>query len=688
MDEAAFGRYRLLSLIGEGGMGKVYKAHDTVIDRDVAIKVLPTELGAEPGYRERFRREARIAARLSEPHIIPVHDTGEIDQQLYLVMPVIDGIDLQALLRRDGPMSPQRSVYVIEQLAAALDAAHAAGLVHRDVKPSNALLTGRDFVYLIDFGIAHDATASKLTRTGMVVGSWAYMAPERFTTGSADASGDIYGLACVLHECLTAAQPYPGESLEQQFGGHVYASPPRPSILNPAVPAGFDDVIAAGMAKEPAQRYANAHDLAAAAQQALVTTPSRDRRHTPTTLDPTQPAVRPAVLDPTRPAPGLTQRDHQVPPLPATTPGTWRQADAGAPSATPPRRAADRTTRRSVPQRPTPASPVADAASAQVDRAASPSPRRRRNRLLIATVAAVLVVATAVGVGYLLRPHTGGSPTPTAQPAPAGGVTAPPGSPPAPAAQPTPPSGATALPFTGLNSPGGVAVDTRGDVFVADAGNDRVLELAAGAGGPTVMPFSGLGNPSGVAVDAGGAVYVTNAGNNRLLKLTVGASSTIELPVTGLNGPRAVAVDAAGNLYIAAGDQVLKLAAGSTNTTEVPFTGLGDPSGVAVDSTGAVYVTDTANGRVLKVAADANTPTALPFTDLNNPNGVAVDSAGNVYVADSGTGRVMKLAAGSTTPTVLPVTGLNRPVGVAVDDRGNLYVTDSGNNSVLKLPAG
>lgn len=699
MDEVAFGRYRLLSLIGEGGMGKVYKAHDTVIDRDVAIKVLPTELGAEPGYRDRFRREARIAARLSEPHIIPVHDTGEIDRQLYLVMPVIDGIDLQALLKRDGPMSPERAVDVIAQLAAALDAAHAAGLVHRDVKPSNALLTGRDFVYLIDFGIAHDSTASKLTRTGMVVGSWAYMSPERFTTGSADASSDIYALACVLHECLTAAQPYPGDSLEQQFGGHVYASPPRPSILNPAVPAGFDDVIATGMAKEPAQRYTNAHDLAAAAQQALVTTPSRDRHHTPTMLDPTQFAVRPAqdptqfavrpaVLDPTRPAPGLTQRDHQVPPLPPAAPSPGQQADAALAAATPLRQAADHITRRSAPQRPTPTSPVADSSSAQIDTAAVPSPRRRRNRLLVAAVAAVLVVATAVAVGYLLRPDTAGSPTPTARPASAGEVTAQPASPPTPAAQPIPPSGATVLPFTGLESPGGVAVDTRGDVFVADAGNDRVLELAASAGSPTAMQFSGLGNPSGVAVDADGAVYVTNAGNHRLLKLTPGASSTTELPVTGLNAPRAVAVDAVGNLYIAAGDQVLKLAAGSTSTTEVPFTGLGNPSGVAVDTSGAVYVTDTAHGRVLKLAADANTPTALPFTDLSSPNGVAVDSAGNVYVADSGTGRVMKLAANSTTPTVLPVTGLNRPVGVAADDQGNLYLTDSGNNRVLKLPAG
>src|SRR6201992_2847794 len=153
MDEVVFGRYVLQSLIGEGGMGKVYKAHDTLIDRDVAIKVLLSELSSEPGYRERFRREAHTAARLTEPHIIPIYDTGEIEGQLYLVMPVINGTDLHGLLARDGPMTPQRAVHVIEQLASALDAAHAVGLVHRDIKPSNALVTANDFTYLIDFGI-------------------------------------------------------------------------------------------------------------------------------------------------------------------------------------------------------------------------------------------------------------------------------------------------------------------------------------------------------------------------------------------------------------------------------------------------------------------------------------------------------------------------------------------------------
>jgi serine/threonine protein kinase len=304
VDEVVFGRYRLLSLIGEGGMGKVYKAHDSVIGRDVAIKVLPPELSAEPGYRERFRREAHTAARLTEPHIIPIYDTGEIEGQLYLVMPVIYGTDLHGLLARDGPMSPQRAVSVIRQLAAALNAAHAVGLVHRDVKPSNALVTGDDFVYLIDFGIAHDAAATKLTRTGMMVGTLAYMAPERFTTGTADARADVYALACVLYQCLTGAQPYPGDSVEQQIAGHLTLDPPKPSSLSPAVPAGLDEVIAAGMAKNPDQRYQSARELATAADHALtqVSTPG---------------TVPTLLADPPRQAPGPTLHDDQLPPLPA-----------------------------------------------------------------------------------------------------------------------------------------------------------------------------------------------------------------------------------------------------------------------------------------------------------------------------------------------------------------------------------
>jgi serine/threonine kinase PknH len=332
VDEVVFGRYRLLSVIGAGGMGKVYKAHDTEIGRDVAIKVLPTELGADREYRQRFRREAYMAARLTEPHIIPIHDTGEIDGQLYLVMPIIDGIDVHGLLQRDGPFNPHRAVHIIEQLAAALAAAHAVGLVHRDIKPSNALVTAHDFVYLIDFGIARDAAATKLTGTGMILGTLTYMAPERFSNGVVDARSDIYALACVLHECLTGRQPFPGESMEQQIAGHLTLPPPRPSQHRADVPVGFDDVIATGMAKNPDQRYQSADQLATAAHQALTATPSPIPRAAPSSrADPTRTAPRSTLLgdQPTSPPTPEHERpaDHDL--APQHPPGQPPALDSG-----------------------------------------------------------------------------------------------------------------------------------------------------------------------------------------------------------------------------------------------------------------------------------------------------------------------------------------------------------------------
>jgi serine/threonine-protein kinase len=663
-----FGRHRLLSLIGEGGMGRVYKAHDTVIGRDVAIKVLPTELSAEPGYRERFRREAHAAARLTEPHIIPIYDTGEIEGRLYLVMPVIEGIDVRSLLKRDGPMSPQRAVHVIEQLADALDAAHAVGLVHRDVKPSNALVTGCDFVYLIDFGIARDAAATKLTRTGTIVGSWAYMAPERFTTGTADARSDVYALACVLYECLTGAQPYPGDSLEQQFTGRISLDPPKPSSLNPAMLAGFDEVIARGLAKHPDQRYQSAHDLATAAHHALtaVPTPSRNPHTAPAPLaDPTRPAA----------APRPTLRDDQLPPPPPSAPDAVRQQAGDLNLAATPQRPPDR-----------PPAPRARPAGGPPPQIGTPPPswgRRQRRRLKWPLIVAIVAILAVAGhAGSLLQANPPGSQTPTPQPVPLLGQTM----------RPAPPGGQTVLPFSFLNSPDGVAVDSVGNVYVAAAGGGRVLELAPGSTGSTELPFTSLGNPSGVAVDAAGTVYVFDVGNNRVLKLAAGSNSPTELPFTGLNSPLnrpyAVAVDTAGNLYVTDGaNRVLKLAAGASSPTVLPFTDLSNPTGVAVDAAG-VYVTDSGNNRVLKLAAGASSPTALPFTDLSNPTGVAVDTAGNLYVVDRGNKRVVKLTAGSTTPTALQFTGLKQPEGVAVDSAGNLYVTDVLNNQVLELAAG
>ncbi|WP_280466675.1 protein kinase domain-containing protein [Nocardia cyriacigeorgica] len=270
VDGAAFGRYRLGRIIGEGGMGRVYEAFDTVTERTVALKVLPETLAGNREFRERFRREAHAAARLSEPHIVPIHDYGEIDGRLFLDMRLIHGMDLGTVVAQHGPLPPARAVHVIDQVAAALDAAHAAGLVHRDVKPSNIVLGDRDFAYLIDFGIARDDSATAMTSIGTTLGTFAYMAPERFTPGQrTDARADIYSLACVLYECLTGARPFPGAVVAEQIAAHLTAEPPRPSSVGDGIPAALDEVIARGMAKLPEQRYPGAGEFAAAARRAL-----------------------------------------------------------------------------------------------------------------------------------------------------------------------------------------------------------------------------------------------------------------------------------------------------------------------------------------------------------------------------------------------------------------------------------
>ena len=209
--KSSFGRYQLQGLLGRGGMGQVYRAYDTATDRVVAIKLLPPHLAEDREFAQQFRREARIAASLNDPHVVPIHSFGEIDGRLYVDMRLVEGRDLVRFIaerRRPCSARPKRSP-IIDQVAAALDSAHRVGLVHRDIKPSNILVANaRDFVYLIDFGIARTTTDTALTNTGHTMGTLAYLAPERFS-GTTDPRADVYSLACVLYECLTGDGPSP-----------------------------------------------------------------------------------------------------------------------------------------------------------------------------------------------------------------------------------------------------------------------------------------------------------------------------------------------------------------------------------------------------------------------------------------------------------------------------------------------
>jgi len=307
LDVGSLGRYQLLDLLGAGGMGQVYRAHDTVTNRTVALKVLPPHLADDSDFQRRFVREANTIAALTEPHIVPIHGFGDIDGHLYVDMRLIEGRDLASILA-DGPLTTARAVGIIEQIAAALDAAHRAGLVHRDVKPSNILVTDSDFAYLIDFGIAWTAEGTSMTGTGNMIGTFQYMAPERFRVGPIDGRSDTYSLACVLYECLTGDLPFPGTAVEQQVAGHVATPPPRPSAFS-GVPTDFDDVITKGMAKNPDDRYPRVLDFARAARAA-----SEGRPAAP----PTSPAA--FAYPPTPPPP-----PPRAPVPAAATPTSWQQ---------------------------------------------------------------------------------------------------------------------------------------------------------------------------------------------------------------------------------------------------------------------------------------------------------------------------------------------------------------------------
>jgi ketosteroid isomerase-like protein len=256
---------RIEAVAGRGGMGIVYRATQLSLGRPVAVKLIAPERAGDPGFRERFERESRVAAAIDHPNVIPVYGAGEEGGHLYLVMRYVKGTDLQGLLARDRRLPAERVAAIGLQLGAALDAAHAVGLVHRDVKPANVLLTG-EHTYLADFGLSQViGTDARLTSTGQWIGTADFMAPEQFSGDEVDARADVYALGCVLYNALTGETPYPRGTVPATMLAHLHDDPPRPTAVVDGVPAGFDRVIARALAKDPERRYPSAGDLGRAA---------------------------------------------------------------------------------------------------------------------------------------------------------------------------------------------------------------------------------------------------------------------------------------------------------------------------------------------------------------------------------------------------------------------------------------
>ncbi|WP_431945369.1 protein kinase domain-containing protein [Actinacidiphila sp. bgisy167] len=262
------GRYVLRDLLGQGGMAAVHLAHDTVLDRPVAVKTLHTDLGREPSFRERFRREAQAVAKLNHTNIVSVFDSGEdtVDGALvpYIVMEYVEGKPLREVLDEDiarfGAMPTEKALKITAHVLAALSESHSVGLVHRDIKPGNVMLTKRGAVKVMDFGIARamQSGVSSMTQTGMVVGTPQYLSPEQALGRGVDERSDLYSVGCMLFELLTGRLPFDGDSPLAIAYQHVQEAPPAPSALNRAVQPGVDALVARALRKNPAERFPTA----------------------------------------------------------------------------------------------------------------------------------------------------------------------------------------------------------------------------------------------------------------------------------------------------------------------------------------------------------------------------------------------------------------------------------------------
>jgi len=273
-------RYELGEGIGVGGMAEVFRGRDIRLGRDVAVKVLRADLAREPAFQGRFRREAQAAAGLNDPCIVSVFDTGETDGVPYIVMEYVEGRTLRDILQSEGRLLPQRALEVVADVCTALDVAHAAGIVHRDINPGNVMLTPRGEVKVMDFGIARAIadTSSTMTQTAAVMGTAAYLSPEQARGENVDLRSDIYSTGCMLYELVTGTPPFTGDSPVAVAYQHVREEPTPPSAYDDTLPSSVDAVVLKAMAKRPDQRYQSADEmredlLRAAAGQPVLAVP-------------------------------------------------------------------------------------------------------------------------------------------------------------------------------------------------------------------------------------------------------------------------------------------------------------------------------------------------------------------------------------------------------------------------------
>jgi hypothetical protein len=683
------GGYRLEKQLGRGGMAVVYLARDERLDRLVALKVLAAAIGEDEAFRTRFIRESRAAAAVDDPHIIPVFDAGQADGLLYIAMRYVPGGDVGTIVRRDGPLPPGRAAAVIAQVASALDAAHATGLVHRDVKPANMLVDVRpnrsDHVYLADFGLSKKTLAASagLTGTGQFLGTLDYVAPEQIQGRPTDGRTDQYGLACAAFELLAGAPPFQREEASAVMYAHLSEPPPAVTARRADLPTAVDQVLARALAKAPTDRYPGCQEFADALLQALGSTPHSfapqaaeeptpdhpptrvvsvsDRRHIPAVGEATETAGPPLAvadmptIDADIPAPSAVA--DAVAPVADIAPAAANPAagqtveglDAGPAAAAYPGSAArddDQGPQEpgSAPQQAKPQLPATNAPAA-ASRSTSPSPARAaRPRFRVGLLAAAVIVAAAVtAIAISLSGGGGGPPT-------AAGTHS-------PTSHPTLPGRIT----------GSLAATLTNPQYAPDA-------AAFGPGARTLAVGS-------ISADGlGGSTYVWDTATKKIIAtLTDPGSDGVDSVAFGPGGTTLAAADINNRTYlwdIATKSIIVTLTdPGSIGVYSVAF-GPGGTTLAAADKNGSTYLWDIATKSITATLTD---PGSIGVASVAfGPGGTtlaAADENGSTYLWDIATKSITATLTDPGSKGVASVAfGLGGTTLAAADHNGSTYL--------------
>ncbi len=649
--------YRIESLIGRGGMSVVYLAHHEGLERKAALKLLAPELAENEAFRQRFVRESRIAAGLDHPNVIPVYDAGEAEGLLFIAMRYVRGSDLKTLLADHGPLDPSDVVRVVDQLGAALDAAHAEGLVHRDVKPANVLLSPATaparvgHLYLADFGLTKKSlSGSGITRSGQFVGTIDYVAPEQIRSEPVDGRTDVYSLGCLLYECCTGEPPFVRDTEVAVMFAHLNDPPPSVTERAEGFPAGIDAVVSAAMAKEPDDRYRSAGDMASGTRRALLE-PAPGQPIVPVRDEPRAPAAKPA---PDRRRRRVVFGGAGVAAIAVVALVVALLAGGGAPSPTPSTSAS--TTPGSSPSVPASTGagplPAGFAGLARLDLRTGavehgyPLSLRRMPGAVNAIVPRPILAAEGsiwvdAGIGETeiarIDPDTGSVEdrrTLRRSGAQNEFLAAGEGS-------------LWVLTFGGLAGP---AAD---ELFRIDTGNDRTLATI-----PLPSTSAGLaaGSREGVWVlEAAGTLLQIDPGTNRIAKT-----------ISGLPGGSGVAV-AGGDVWVAdnLAGAVYRVDPETRKWTTITLPGGADA--IAADPNG-VWVMDRASGLVLPI--DPSTGAVGQQIRVGeDPSWIAV-GGGSVWVTSPSEGAVWRIDPVSAVGTPIPVSGAPGPGAVSAGEGG------------------